>query len=110
MTEHLLLVGVKVVVLLLGSSIALLAFLAYRRTRVTLMLALSLAFLFLALGTFVEGLLFESFGWDLAAVHLIESVFVLLGLGILAFVLRPRRAGAETQAPLDKGPALEEGG
>ncbi|MDX1534666.1 MAG: hypothetical protein R3291_03500 [Thermoplasmata archaeon] len=110
MTEHLLLVGVKVVVLLLGSSIAFLSFLAYRRTGVTLMMALSLAFLLVAVGTFVEGLLFESFGWDLPTVHVIESAFVLLGLGILAVVLRPRRSVRATGASLEGGPPSEDGG
>ncbi|MFQ5919845.1 MAG: hypothetical protein ACE5I4_07365 [Thermoplasmata archaeon] len=80
----------KVSVLLLGISIALLAFLAYRRTGVILMLALSIAFSLVAIGTFAEGLFFEVFAWELSTVHVIESTFILLGLATLAVLLRPR--------------------
>lgn len=85
-----LLVAAKLVVLLLGSSIAALALLAYRRNRDRLMLLLGVGFCLIALGSFVEGLLFEVFGWDLFSVHVIESVFVLAGLGTIAVLLRPR--------------------
>ena len=104
MVEHLLLVTVKSVVLLLGSAIALLAFLAYRRTGERLMLFLSVGFLFLAVGSFAEGLLFEILALDLATVHIVESAFVLAGLGTLALLLRPRGAPRATQ-PLPEGKA-----
>ncbi|MFQ5552525.1 MAG: hypothetical protein ACE5EW_02225 [Thermoplasmata archaeon] len=109
MVEHLVLVAVKVGVLILGTSISLLAFLAYRRTGVALMLALSLAFLFIALGTFAEGLLFEVFDWDLSAVHLIESTFILLGLATLAILLRPRGMVPRAPTHLEGEPHKEDG-
>lgn len=109
MVEHLVLVAVKVGVLLLGASIALLALMAYRRTGVTLMLSLSIAFSLIAIGTFVEGLLFEIFGWDLSAVHLIESTFVLLGLATLAILLRPRGTVPQTPTSPEGSPESEDG-
>lgn len=109
MVEHLVLVIVKVAVLLLGASVALLAFLAYRRTGVALMLALSIAFLFIAVGTFIEGLLFEVLAWDLSAVHVIESTFVLVGLATLAILLRPRGFARTVPGQLPREPRTEEG-
>ncbi len=90
MVAHPFLVAAKVTVLLLGTSIALLSYLAYRRNGGSLMMALSVGFALIAIGTFLEGLLFELLGWDLATVHLVESAFVLGGLVTLAIVLRPR--------------------
>ncbi|MEE9593509.1 MAG: hypothetical protein V3W28_08010 [Thermoplasmata archaeon] len=90
MVDHPFLVAAKVTVLLLGSAIALLSYLAYRRNGGSIMLALSAGFAFIALGSFLEGLLFEILRWDLATVHLVESAFVLAGLVTLAIVLRPR--------------------
>jgi hypothetical protein len=88
----LLLVGAKVFLLLLGSSIALVALMAYRRTGARLMAFLSVGFALLAVGSFVEGLLFEFLGWDLLTVHLLESIFVLAGLSVLVVALRPGRS------------------
>ncbi len=104
MVEHLLLVTARSGVLLLGSAIALLAFLAYRRTGERLMLFLFIGFLFVAAGSFAEGLLFEALALDLATVHIVESVFVLAGLGTLALLLRPR-GPPRAAPPLPKGEA-----
>ena len=90
--EHLLLVAAKIVVLALGMTIAGLALLAYRRTASRLMLGLGVGFALVALGSFVEGFLFEILDWDLVTVHLIESAFVFVGIGIIALLLRPRGA------------------
>jgi len=90
--EHVFLAAAKVVVLLLGTAIAALAWLAYRRSGERLMLGLAVGFVLVAVGSFLEGFLFEILSWDLVTVHLIESVFVLAGLGTIAFLLRPRSA------------------
>ncbi|HLE53729.1 MAG TPA: hypothetical protein VI999_00615 [Thermoplasmata archaeon] len=89
--EHLFLAAAKVVVLLLGMTIAALAFLAYRRSGERLMLGLSVGFALMAIGSFLEGVLFEILSWDLMTVRFIESVFVFAGLGTIAFLLRPRK-------------------
>lgn len=90
--DHLLLVIAKTAVLILGAAIAGLALLAYRRTRNRLMLYLGAGFTLIAFGSFIEGLLYELLDWNLTTVHVVESVFVLAGLGTLAVTLRPRRA------------------
>lgn len=90
--EHVFLAAAKVVVLLLGVAIAALAWFAYRRSGERLMLGLAVGFVLVAIGSFLEGFLFEILSWDLVTVHLIESVFVLAGLGTIAFLLRPRKA------------------
>ncbi len=90
--DHLLLIAAKAAVLLLGTAIAALSLLAYGRTRERLMLYLGVGFSLIAFGSFVEGLLFEGLNWDLLTVHIVESAFVLAGLGTLAVTLRPRGA------------------
>ena len=88
--EHFLLMAGKTAVLLLGSTIAAITFLARRRTGSPLMVRLGVGFTFIATGSFLEGLLFEVLGWELLTAHLIESAFVFAGLVILAVLLRPR--------------------
>jgi hypothetical protein len=88
--DHLLLIGAKTAVLLLGTAIACLSVLAYARTRERVMLYLGVGFALIALGSFLEGLLFEVLNWDLLTVHIVESAFVLAGLATLAIALRPR--------------------
>lgn len=95
MAEHdLILAAVKGVVLVLGFGIAGLAYLGYRRGGDRLLLFLSLGFALIAFGSFVEGLLFQLFMWELLAAHTVESAFVLVGLAALAVLLRPRRVAA----------------
>jgi len=88
---HILLVAAKILVLLLGTMVAGLALFGYRRNRKPIMLGLGVGFALVAVGSFVEGFLFEILEWDLMTVHLLESVFVLVGLVIIAVLLRPRR-------------------
>ncbi|MFQ5872915.1 MAG: hypothetical protein ACE5JL_03825 [Dehalococcoidia bacterium] len=90
--ENILLAAAKVLVLLLGTVIAGLTLLAYRRIREELMLYLGIGFSLLAFGSSAEGVLFELFWSDLLAAHIVESVFVLTGLGTIAALLRPRRS------------------
>jgi len=90
--DHLLLTGAKTAVLLLGTAIAGLSFLAYARTRERVMLHLGVGFALIAFGSFLEGLLFVVLSWDLLTVHIVESACVLAGLGTLAAALRPRGA------------------
>ncbi|HII40074.1 MAG TPA: hypothetical protein HA326_02535 [Thermoplasmata archaeon] len=90
--EHLVLAAAKTVVLALGLTISGWSFLAYRRRGDRLMLGLAVAFGLVAVGSFLEGFLFEILNWDLLTVHLVESVFVFTGLATIAFLLRPRGA------------------
>src|SRR3990172_9638551 len=89
--DHLFLAITKTAVLVLGTAIAGLAVLAYRRTRDRSMLYLGAGFAFIAFGSFIEGLLFESLDWNLVTVHIVESGFVLAGLATLAGTLPPTK-------------------
>ena len=87
---HVPFLAVKIVILVLGTSIASLALLASRRNRDRLMLFLAIGFGLLTLGSFLEAFLYEILGWDIFTVHVIESGFSLAGLGAIALLLRPR--------------------
>lgn len=93
MTEHLLLSGIKGLIVFLGMTIALLSFVAYRRYRSALMLYIFVGFLMLTAGSVVEGILFEVFGTPLDMAHLVESSITLVGLLVLVYHLRPARGG-----------------
>lgn len=92
--DHPLLVIAKVAVLLLGTSVAALSLLAWRRTKSPFMFFLAVAFGLVALGSFVEGVAFEFLAWDLATATAVETAFVLCGLSLLALLLRPRKVVA----------------
>ncbi len=91
MFDHPLLVAAKLAVLVLGAGVSGLSFLAWRRTGERLMAILATAFLLVAVGSFAEGVLFEFLGWTLFAVAIVQTLFVLAGLSLVAVVLRPRR-------------------
>ncbi len=90
MFDHPLLVATKLAVLVLGAGVAGLSFLAWRRTGERMMAFLTVAFALVAFGSFAEGVLFEFWGWNLFAVSIVETLFVLAGLSMLAVALRPR--------------------
>lgn len=78
---------VRTLVLLMGLSIAYFSYKAYRRTGTTYLRNSSIGFGIVAFGVFIEGLLFEIGGVDLATVHVIESVVVAIGFGVLLYSL-----------------------
>lgn len=82
------LVFVRVIVLVLGVLITYYSFQAYRRTGTPYMRNATLGFGIITLGVFLEGVLFEFAGLDLAVVHIIESVAIGLGFLVLLFSLR----------------------
>lgn len=82
------LVLVRLVVLGLGLLITLYSVKAYRRTRERYMRDAALGFGVITLGVFIEGVLFEFGGLDLAIVHIVESVAIGLGFLILLRSLR----------------------
>lgn len=83
-----LLVAVRVAVLLLGLLITYYSVRAYRRTGAPYMRTTAIGFAVITLGVFLEGVLFEFIGLDLAVVHVVESVAVGIGFVILLFALR----------------------
>lgn len=83
----LLLALVRTLVLALGLAIAVLSYRAYRRTGATYLRFAAIGFAIIAFGVFLEGVLFELLGWDLMTVHILESVVVAIGFGVLLYSL-----------------------
>ncbi|MFC7130474.1 DUF7521 family protein [Haloferax chudinovii] len=82
------LIGVRLLVLALGILITYYSFEAYRRTGTYYMRNAAAGFGIITLGVFIEGVLFEFGGLDLALVHIIESVAIGLGFVVLLVSLR----------------------
>lgn len=82
------LVAVRLAVLALGILITYYSFEAYRRTGTYYMRNAAIGFGIITLGVFIEGVLFEFGGLDLALVHIIESVATGLGFVVLLISLR----------------------
>ncbi|MDS0243194.1 MULTISPECIES: hypothetical protein [unclassified Haloferax] len=83
------LIGVRLLVLALGLLITYYSLEAYRRTRTHYMRNASIGFGIITLGVFLEGVLFQFAGFDLAIVHIIESIAI--GLGFLVLLISLRR-------------------
>ncbi|MFC6765701.1 DUF7521 family protein [Natrinema soli] len=79
---------VRTLVLALGILITYYSFEAYRRTGTYYMRNAAIGFGIITLGVFIEGILFEFGGLDLALVHIIESVAIGLGFIVLLISLR----------------------
>ncbi|WP_435119973.1 DUF7521 family protein [Halolamina sp. C58] len=87
-TTTMLLVFVRLLVLVLGVLITYYSLQAYRRTGTPYMRNATLGFGIITVGVFIEGVLFEFGGFDLAVVHIIESVAIGLGFLVLLISLR----------------------
>jgi hypothetical protein len=85
---NIVLVAVRLVVLGLGVLITYYSLVAYRRTQTHYLRNASIGFGIITLGVFIEGVLFEFGGLDLALVHIIESVAIGLGFVVLLISLR----------------------
>jgi len=82
--------AVKTLVLVVGGVVTYLAFSAYRRTFDRSLGLLSAGFGFIVVGVSLAGITFEFLGAPLSVGILIESLFVLIGLSIIAYSLRVR--------------------
>lgn len=78
---------VRTVVLGMGLSIAYLSFKAYGRTGSRYLRDASIGFAIVAFGIFLEGVLFEFVGWDLVMVHIVNSIVIAIGFGVLLYSL-----------------------
>ncbi|QIO24884.1 hypothetical protein [Haloarcula sp. JP-L23] len=87
-TTTAILLVVRTLVLALGILITYYSFEAYRRTGTYYMRNAAIGFGIITLGVFIEGILFEFGGLDLAIVHIIESVAIGLGFVVLLISLR----------------------
>lgn len=82
------LVSARLMVLFLGLLITYYSVQAYRRTGSPYLRTTAIGFAVITVGVFVEGLLFEFIGLDLAVVHIVESLAIGIGFLILLFALR----------------------
>ena len=87
-TTTAILLVVRLLVFALGILITYYSFEAYRRTGTDYMRNAAIGFGIITLGVFIEGVLFEFGGLDLAVVHVIESVAIGLGFLVLLVSLR----------------------
>jgi heme/copper-type cytochrome/quinol oxidase subunit 3 len=81
---------VKTSILLVGGVVTYLAFSAYRRTEDRSLGLLATGFGLIVVGVLLAGLTFELLSSSLGIGILIESLFVLSGLSIIAYSLRVR--------------------
>ena len=80
----------RVISLILGSAIVVIAYRGYSRNKSLSMRYLSLALIFITLGTFVEGILYEIGGLALNETHAIESFVNVIGFMLMVLSLRVR--------------------
>lgn len=79
---------VKTLILIIGGLVAYLAHRAYRRTGTESLRLLSYGFSLVVFGVLLAGVTFELIGVSLRVGILIESLFVLFGMSIIAYSLR----------------------
>lgn len=79
---------VKTLILVVGGSVTYLAYRAYRRTRDDSLRLLSAGFALIVVGVLLAGFTFEILMVDIGVGILIESLFVLMGLSVVAYSLR----------------------
>ena len=82
---------VKTLILLIGGLVSYLAYKAHRRTGSESLRLLSIGFGLVVVGVFLAGVTFELVGVPLGVGVLIESLFGLAGLAIIAYSLRVTR-------------------
>lgn len=87
MTEHWILVALRLAIVTAGSLVGLWGLLLglRRRDRRTTYLLLATGFGLLTLGAVVEGLLFEFARWDLSDAHAAEAVASAAGFALVLF-------------------------
>lgn len=83
-----LLVVSRLAVLALALAVTAISYRAYRRNGIQYLRTASIGFGVIAVGVFVEGVLFELFELNLAVVHIVESVAIGIGFLILLQSLR----------------------
>jgi heme/copper-type cytochrome/quinol oxidase subunit 3 len=81
---------VKTLILVTGGVVTYLAFSAYRRTYDRSLGFLAVGFALIVVGVLLAGVTFELLNVTLGVGVLLESLFVLLGLSIIALSLRVR--------------------
>ncbi len=85
MTEHPYLVILRLAIVGVGAVVTLwgLRMVVQGRGHRSTFLLLTTGFALLTIGAVVEGILFEFFGWDLAAAHTVEALTAALGFVLI---------------------------
>jgi hypothetical protein len=78
-----LLVVSGVAVVALARAVTAISYRAYQRTGTEYLQTASVGFAVITVGVFIEGVLFELLELNLAAVHIVESIAIEIGLLIL---------------------------
>lgn len=79
---------VKTLILVVGGAVTYLAYSAYRRTGDGSLRLLAVGFALVGVGVLLGGFTFEILGVSLGVGILVESLFVLAGLSVIAYSLR----------------------
>ncbi len=74
--------------LILGAAIVILAYKGYRRSNSRSMMFLALGLTLVTIGAFVEGVLFEFFHFDITLIHAVESTINVLGFLTILYAVR----------------------
>lgn len=77
------LIGVRVLLLGLGLTTTAISFRAYRRQRTRYLRDATIGFGFITFGVLIEGFLYQLSNLTLTQVHIVESVALACGLGVL---------------------------
>ncbi len=77
----------RLMVIILGATVVLIAIRAYRRTRESFMFLVALGLVLITIGSFVEGLFFEFTGRTNPA-HALESTLAVIGFLIIIYAIR----------------------
>ncbi len=86
------LIGMRLAIVVMGSSLAVFAFFRYIKGGYRGHLLLALGFSLISLGALVEGVTIELMQWELVSAHAVEAAFSAAGLlsVLLAIVLGRR--------------------
>lgn len=85
MSFHFTLILIRLLIVLLGAVVVYLSFKSYMKNRSSAMLLLSIGFGIITISVVIEGMLFEFFGLDIFAAHMVESVGVALGFAVIIY-------------------------
>ncbi|MEE8187388.1 MAG: hypothetical protein V3T99_06990 [Nitrososphaerales archaeon] len=77
----------RLMVIILGATVVLIAIRAYRRTRESFMFLVAVGLVLITIGSFVEGLFFEFTGRTNPA-HALESTLAVIGFLIIIYAIR----------------------
>ena len=77
----------RIMVIILGAAVVLIALQAYRRTRENFMFLVALGLVLLTIGSFVEGIFFEFTGRTNPA-HALESTLAVIGFLVIIYAIR----------------------